>query len=300
MQTIRRIMTDSVSSLIDRGAAQLRSAEVENPRSEAELLLAAALSLKRQDLWLQTERALDEEEITRWQNFIERRSAREPFAYIVGRKEFWSLEFKVNQEVLTPRPETELLIERLLDIAQKGPGRESVRVLDMGTGSGNIAVAVAREFPESKVVAVDVSPGAIATARENIRHHGFSDRIHLVQSDLFAGLEPGDAGKFDYIISNPPYIKSREIDRLMPEVSDHEPRSALDGGASGLEFYQRIVPESCRMLKRGGSLIMEIGSDQAGAVIQIIEKQGGYETPDVRPDYSQRDRVITAKRSARG
>ncbi len=293
-------MTDAISSLIDWGSIQLSSAGVENPRGEAELLLAEALLIRRQDLWLQPERTLGKEETTRWQKFIERRSAREPFAYIIGRKEFWSLEFKVNREVLTPRPETELLIESLLDIAQKSPGREDLMILDMGTGSGNIAIATAREFPESKVIAVDISHEAIMVARENICRHGLSDRIYLAQSDLFASLKPGKTGKFDYILSNPPYIKSEELDKLMPEVRDHEPRSALDGGASGLEFYERIIPESCCMLKPEGFLIMEIGADQAGAIIQLIEKQGGYEVPDVRLDYSGRDRIISVKRRAGG
>ena len=212
-------MTDAISDLIDWGANQLSLAGVENPRNEAELLLTEALSIERQDLWLSQGRILDEEEKTRWRSFIKRRSAREPFAYIIGRKEFWSLDFKVSPEVLTPRPETESLIECLLDIARENPGREEAMILDMGTGSGNIAVAVARELPQSRVMAVDISPGAIAVARENIRLHGLSDRIQLLQSDLFAGLEREKTGEFDYILSNPPYIKSREIDKLMPEGS---------------------------------------------------------------------------------
>lgn len=300
MQTIRRKMSNAISSLVDWGGDWLSLAGVENPRSEAELLLAEAISAKRQDLWLHPGRKLDEEEMARWQNFIERRSAREPFAYIVGRKEFWSLEFKVNPEVLTPRPETEILIECLIEISKKGPGRDDLTILDMGTGSGNIAVATAIEFPASSVIAIDISSGAIAVARENIISHGLSDRIRLVQSDLFAGLEPEKTGKFDYILSNPPYIKSCEIDKLMPEVRDHEPRSALDGGVSGLDFYERIIGESCSMLKREGFLIMEIGSDQAEAVIQLIENRGGYEVPHVRPDYSGRDRIISVKRRTSG
>lgn len=293
-------MTDAIPNLINWGVKRLAEAGLENPRSEAELLLAEALSMERHDLWFHPGRPLNQEEALRCRSFIERRSAREPFAYITGRKEFWSLDFKVNPEVIAPRPETECLIECLLAIAREKQGRQDLMILDLGTGSGNIAVTAARELPGTRVIAVDISPGALAMAGENIRRHGLSDRIHLVQSDLFAGLGPGQAGRFDYILSNPPYIKSREIDKLMPEVRDHEPRGALDGGATGLEYYERIISGSRAMLRQGGFLILEIGQDQAGEVAQLIETEGGYESPNVRQDYSGRDRILSAQRRERG
>ena len=293
-------MNDSITSHIDWGENQLSLAGIENPRSEAELLLAEVLGLNRQELWININRVLNDNELFRWRDFVRRRSSHEPFAHIVGRKEFWSLDFKVNSQVLIPRPETEHLIDCLLDIASKYPAYEGINILDVGTGSGNIAVVAAREISNCKVTAIDIKPEALEVARENVKSLGVSEQVQLMQSDLFKNIDVINIGKFDFILSNPPYIKSNEIENLMTDVRDHEPRVALDGGDSGLEYYERIISGSGTWLKPGGHLIFEIGVDQAEEITLILEKQGIFESPLVRKDYSGRDQIISVQRKMNG
>jgi release factor glutamine methyltransferase len=300
MSTSQIKMNNAISSQFDWGENLLTQAGIESPRSEAELLLAEVLCIKRQELWLQNKYSWGNNELMRWKDFICRRSTHEPFAHIVGRKEFWSLDFKVNSNVLIPRPETEHLIDCLLNIESIYPNKENVKILDIGTGSGNIAVVAAREISHSNVMAIDIRPEALAVAEENVRRYELSERVQLLQSDLFENLNEGDNGEFDFILSNPPYIKSHEIDCLMPEVRDHEPKSALDGGISGLEFYERIISGSGPWLRPGGYLILEIGVEQTEAISMIIEKQGGFEVPNVNQDYSGRNRIISAQRKMNG
>ena len=300
MPTSQLKLNYSIPNQIDWGENLLTKAGIENPRSEAELLLAEVLCIKRQELWLQNNYAWGNNELMRWKDFIRRRSTREPFAHIVGRKEFWSLDFKVNSHVLIPRPETEHLIDCLLGIVSNYPNIENVKILDIGTGSGNIAVVAAKEISHSKVIAIDIQTEALTVAEENVCRYELSERVQLVQSDLFENINEGDNGDFDFILSNPPYIKSHEIEGLMPEVRDHEPKSALDGGNSGLEFYERIISGSGPWLRPGGYLILEIGVEQTEAISMIIEKQGGFEVPNVNQDYSGRNRIISAQRKMNG
>ncbi|MGV7220778.1 MAG: peptide chain release factor N(5)-glutamine methyltransferase [Nitrospinales bacterium] len=293
-------MNDSISGHIDWGENQLTKAGIENPRSEAELLLAEVLCINRQELWQKNKGDLENNELILWKDYIHRRSAHEPFAHIVGHKEFWSIDFKVNSQVLIPRPETEHLIDCLLEIASNYPANENIKILDLGTGSGNIAVVAAREIPHSKVTAIDLKPEALALAEENVMSLGVSEQVQLIQSNLFDDIDVINFEMFDYILSNPPYIKSKEIENLMIEVRDHEPKTALDGGDSGLEFYERIISESEPWLKPGGHLIFEIGVDQADEITLILEKQGIFESPLVRKDYSERDRIISVQRKMNG
>lgn len=293
-------MTGTVAGLLQWSESLLAGKGIENPGLDSELLLAEAFSIKRQDIWIYPERVADRKETNRFKDFIRRRAAREPFAYIIGRKEFWSLDFKVNSEVMAPRPETEVLIECLLKIVRENYGYKKLRVLDMGTGPGNIAITAARELPQCKVTAVDLSAGALAVAHENIRAYDLSDRIQAVQADLFSSFRVGDVGWFDFILSNPPYIRSEEIEKLMPEVRDYEPRGALDGGVTGLDFYERIIAQGHSLIRPGGFILFEIGMDQAEAITRTIETHGGYDTLQVRQDYSGRDRVLSARRRTLG
>jgi len=293
-------MTDTVAGLLQWSENLLASKGIENSGLDSELLLAEAFSIKRQDIWIYPQRVPDQKETNRFKDFIRRRAAREPFAYIIGRKQFWSLDFRVNSEVMAPRPETEVLIECLLKIVRENYGEKNLRILDMGTGSGNIAITAARELPQCKVTAVDLSAGALAVANENIRAYDLSDRIQAVQGDLFSSFRVEDAGRFDFILSNPPYIRSEEIGKLMPEVRDYEPRCALDAGITGLGFYERIIPLGHSLIREGGFIIFEIGMDQAEAITRTIETHGGYETPCIRQDYSGRDRVLSARRRTLG
>lgn len=273
-------------------------AGVHSPRLEAEILLAHAIRARRQDIYLEPNRALNARELGEHQDLIQRRILREPISYILGRREFWSLEFNVSPAALVPRPETEVLIERFLEMFRRRTPAGETRVLDIGTGSGNIAIVVAREIPECRVTATDISPAALAVAERNARAHRAADRIRFVQSDLFENVD-GDF-QYDFILSNPPYIPSDDLRRLMPDVRNYEPWLALDGGTDGLEFYKRIIPGASRRLKEGGSLLVEIGMDQALDVVLLLEQDGHYEEPEVFRDYGGRDRVVSAKRKRNG
>ncbi|MBI5428757.1 MAG: peptide chain release factor N(5)-glutamine methyltransferase [Nitrospinae bacterium] len=285
------------SKILAWSAERLMKAGVGSPRLEAEILLAHAIQARRQDIYLEPDRPITRMELGEHQSLLRRRMCREPISHILGRREFWSLEFLINSAVLAPRPETEVLVEKFLETCRRdSPAR--ARILDIGTGSGNIAVAVARELPDCRVTAADVSPSALAVAEKNSKTHGVYDRIRFLQSDLFESLDPGE--RFDYILSNPPYIASEDLKVLMPDVKDYEPRLALDGGKDGLELYKRLVPEAARRLENGGSLVLEIGMDQALDVGCLIERDGNYDEPRVFQDYAGRDRVVLARKKNHG
>jgi len=267
------------------------------PRLEAEVLLAGALSLSREEIYRAPERVLSEAERSILQTCVERRLHREPMAYILGHREFWSLDFKVTPSVLVPRPETETLIESLLAMYAVTSVNGPVRILDIGTGSGIVAVVAAREIPESQVTATDFSSEALAVARENASAHGVFDQISFVQADLFLGApEP----PYDFIVSNPPYIETGCMHDLMPDIRDFEPRTALDGGIDGLDFYRRIVPDALNHLKTGGGLILEIGETQAEAVSNLLHSEEGYESIKVTRDIGGYDRVVSARKRTNG
>jgi len=232
---------------------------IDQPRANAEVLLAHALGLERIQLYLRHDQPLSPVELARYRQLVQRRAAREPTQYITGKQEFWSLELDVTPAVLIPRPETEVLVEAALEVL----GSESARVLDLGTGSGAIAIAIAHECPNVQVVATDRSPEALAVAMRNVRKHGFKDRIALAAVayfDAFTSLFP----PFDLIVSNPPYIGENEFSDLAPEVSRFEPSTALlGGGAKGLDAIRRILMDTPDFLKPGGTLLLEIGQGQA-------------------------------------
>jgi len=289
-------MHETLETFLSGSAERLRRAGIASSRLDAEVLLAGVLGVGREELYAHPGRPLSAREAAAGRALIERRARREPVSYLLGRKGFWDLDFFVSPEVLIPRPETEILLERFIQAARSA-GTLAPEVLDVGTGSGNIAVVAAREFPESRVTAVDRSPAALAVARENVRRHGVAGRVSLVGSDLFSALAQKE---FDFILSNPPYIETEELPGLMPDVVDYEPALALDGGREGLDIYRRLVPGAWSHLKKGGTLILEIGASQARAVVEIINAHGGFQTSHVIQDYSGRDRVIQTTRKAHG
>jgi release factor glutamine methyltransferase len=217
---------------------------------------------------------------------------REPVGYITGRKEFWSLDFVVTPEALIPRPETELLVEVALH-RLKSTASRTLNILDLGTGSGIIAVCLAKERLEANIVAVDISSSALEVARINSRRHGVSERIDLIHGDLFAPLGAKE-GLFDLIVANPPYIRTGELSLLAPEISQWEPMTALDGGLDGIEYYRRIIGEAHEHLAPGSSIVLEIGADMAPVVTELFARSGGYGPPSVYQDYAGKDRVIAA------
>ena len=254
--------------LADRG--------VENPRLNAEHLLAHALGLKRMELYLQFDRPLTESERAPLRDLVKRRGAREPLQHVLGTAEFHGRTFACDKRALVPRPETEQLVELALEIAKDKP---AATILDIGTGSGVIALTIALELPSATLHATDLSPDALALAAENAARHALTDRIVFHQADL---LPPDDA-RFDLIIANLPYIPAEEIASLSPEVR-HDPASALDGGADGLDLIRRLIETAPDRLAPGGALLLEIGLGQADAVNTLLSARK-FRDISVRPDY---------------
>jgi release factor glutamine methyltransferase len=255
------------------------------------------------------DRTLSTEQSALFRAQVARRAAGEPPQYITGRTEFMGLDIKVTPATLIPRPETEQLVEEVVELVTgKGNGGAEVRILDLCTGSGCIAVAVADGLLLATITATDLSEEALEVAKENAEHNGVAERIEFLQGDLFKALER-DASTghssgfssgfnsndyFDFILSNPPYIASGELNDLQPEVAEHEPRSALDGGPDGLDAIRRIVKEAPKYLKPGGRLIMEIGFGEAEAVKELLKSSGRYADFEIKEDLNGIERMVVA------
>ncbi len=278
----------TVQRIIQWTTEHFQKKGLDNPRLEAEVLLAYLLGMDRMGLYLNYDRPLKEEERTAYREMIQRRTAKEPLAYIVGTKEFWSLSFAVSPECLIPRPETEHLVEEAVRI---GKGlKPPLRVLEIGQGCGAVAIALATELGEAVLVATDISAGACSLAQANAERHGVGGRIKFVLGDLFPrGEEP-----FGLICSNPPYIPTAEVLALASEVRDYEPLTALDGGEDGLRFFHRIAQGASAFLVAGGWLLLEMGQGQAPQVATILQEQG-FQQIDLIPDLAGVKRVIKAQ-----
>ncbi len=282
----------TVLEVIQRSTDFLAKKGVESPRLQIELLLAHVLQLPRLKLYLNFERALTEAELETLRALVKRRGEREPLQHILGSTSFCGLEIEVNRHVLIPRPETELLAERAAGLLNGG---EAPAVLDFGTGSGCLAIALAVKCPMARIHALDVSEEALNVARANAARHGASERIQFLQGDGLAAL-PGDA-RYDLIVSNPPYIPTAEIATLEPEVRDHDPRAALDGGTDGLEFYRRLAGGAPERLQPGGRMVWEIGDGQETALRELLAGQM-WIVEAVERDYTGRPRILTAARQS--
>ena len=280
--TIRRLILWATDYLRERG--------IDSPRLTAEVLLGGALGCSRLDLYLQHAKPLEDAELQRFKQLLLRRARREPLAYITGFREFWSLEFKVTPAVLIPRPETECLVESVLGIIDRFTGEAPRRILELGTGSGAVAVALAKERPRHFYVATDRSPAALEMAVENARRHDVAERIKFVCADWFSAFAAG-AKRFDLIAANPPYIPSGELARLAPEIFEHEPLQALDGAEDGLACIRQIVAAAPALLNAGGRLLIEIGHDQRDALLRLTEASGGYTQTTFCKDLGGHDRV---------
>jgi release factor glutamine methyltransferase len=271
--------------------------QIENPRLNAELLLARSLNLSREGLYMNLQDQLKEEEKEALERLIQRRISGEPLQYILEYQEFWSMGLKVDTRVLIPRPETELLVEQSLLILSETRFKRTPFVLEIGTGSGAIAMAIAKERKDAFLVATDLSRDALLLAKENARSVGVQHQIEFVNGDLF---EPFSVlkkkGPFDLILSNPPYINRHEIRTLAKEVKDYEPIMALDGGEDGLEFYRRIVSQAHLYLGREGWLLVEVGQGQSLRVSKLMEEGGHFLNPECVPDLSGIERVLKAQR----
>lgn len=270
-----------------------RNGALDSPELDARVLMGHALGLDHTALASNSERKLAGAEAAAIAALAARRLAHEPVARIVGSKEFWGLEFRLAPATLVPRPETETVVETALDAIQAN-GARALRIADFGTGSGALLLALLSELPHATGVGTDISPAALATARDNAGRLGFASRAHFVACDYGAALR----GPFDLVVSNPPYIASADIAGLAPEVHDHDPRAALDGGASGLDGYRAVVADAGRILAPKGILVVELGAGQASPVAGLM-RQGGMFAEDPRADLSGHFRALLG-RLARG
>jgi release factor glutamine methyltransferase len=284
----------SIQAVVRENVQRLIEAGIETARLDAEILLSHLLKVTKEQFVLFSDMPLRSEQTRHYEELLLRRIRREPVAHITGRQEFWSLDFRVTPDVLIPRPETERLVEITLELAREFPANKAIKILDIGTGSGAIAVSLARELPSSMIWATDVSIEALEIARSNAARNGASERVCLLHGDLFEPIGE-TAGRFDLIVSNPPYIRSAEIDALAPEVSLWEPRGALDGGVDGLDFYRRIAREASGHLAPNGAVAVEIGADMGREVAGLFAGGGCYAGVTVFQDYAGRDRVVMAK-----
>jgi release factor glutamine methyltransferase len=268
-----------------RGATmRLRKAGIENPHREARILLMHALATDQAGLLRRRGGSLTAQEASKFQTFIERRAMREPAAMIIGHKEFWSLDFLVSRDTLVPRPDTEIMIEAALALTRRRPVR---RILDLGTGSGCLLLAALSEFREAWGLGVDLSPGAARIAATNVARLGLTDRASIIVGYWTEAL----SARFDLILCNPPYIPAADVLGLMPEVAEHEPRLALDGGADGLDPYRLLFADLPRRLEPRGVALFEFGIGQAEALVRLA-KATGLAVLEVRHDLAGHARVL--------
>lgn len=283
----------TVRRLAEWATADFRARGIESPRLDAELILSDVLGLSRTQLILDYDRELEDDELGKLRGLVQRRRAHEPMAYLRGQREFFGRSFRVDKRVLVPRPDTETLVEAAL---RRSAGRSlSARVLDLCTGSGAVAITLAKEQRTARVLGTDVSPDALAVARDNAARLG-AYNVGFVQADLFDGVREvlaraGWSPSFDVITANPPYIPSGEITELMPDVRDYEPHLALDGGADGLDLVRRIVEQAPSYLAEGGALALEIGAGQAPAVAELLAARGFADVRSER-DLARIERVV--------
>jgi release factor glutamine methyltransferase len=278
---------------------------VSEARASAEILLAHVLGLSRLDLYLRHDQPLTPEELASFKALIVRRRLGEPVAYLTGHKEFWSLDFLVTTATLIPRPETEVLVEAVLDVFRGGgqgtqppaPSPHNSLAIDVGVGSGAVVVAMAKELPDLAWVAVDVSAAALQVARENARRHGVAERISFFQGDLLSGIRPGP--RFRLIVANLPYVSQAEWEHLSKEIRDYEPSEALLAGEDGLVFIRPLSWQAHQYLQPGGWLALEVGASQAERVIELLDETKAYTTLKIINDYQGMPRVVLAGRHTR-
>jgi release factor glutamine methyltransferase len=287
----------TIKALLAITTDYLEKKGIDSPRLTAEILLAHQLDINRVKLYLDFDRPLNDREVSGYRSLIRRRLSREPIQHITGVQEFWSMEFAVDPKVLIPRPESELLVEQVVSLhkEEQSPDSLSTRILDLGTGSGVLAIALARELEGACIWASDISQEAIDRAILNSRKHGVEDRIQFIVGDLLRPFMDLDF-TFDVIISNPPYIASEDFDILPPEIRDHEPRVALDGRKEGMFFIEKIIREGSDHLNPRGWLLLEMDPGQVAKALKLIEKSNGYAEKKCIKDYSHNDRVVMVQK----
>jgi release factor glutamine methyltransferase len=283
--TVGKLLTWTIDYLGNHGA--------ENPRLDAEVLLAHARGSRRIDLYAAYGEVADEKTRTEFRELVRRRAAGTPVAYLVGHREFYSLDFEVTPDVLIPRPETEHVVVALLDQVKTRPASDAaIEIADVGTGSGILAVCAAKYVPQSRVTAVDISIAALDVARRNAERHAVADRIKFLESDLFANV-PAEK-KFDYIVSNPPYVSTSEMVKLSADVRNHEPHTALHAGEGGTDVIVSLIEQAVARLKPGGGLLIEVSPMIAADAEQLIRDASTYALGPTIRDLAGLQRVVQA------
>jgi release factor glutamine methyltransferase len=269
---------------------------VDQPRLSAELLLSHVLGVPRIGLYTGYDRIVGERQLAQFRDLVRRAGEQEPIAYLTGKAHFFSLEFSVNRHVLIPRPDTETLVENVLQTVRHQPGLEAPRVLELCTGSGCVAAAIAKNLKSAMVLAIDISADAAAVARENVAQLGLGDRVTIEVGDLFEPLKKiVDAGPFDMIVANPPYIATEQLTALDKSVRDYEPMLALDGGSDGLALHRRILAKAPDHLRPQGRVFLEFAFDQGNAARELAAQHPRYGEPRILKDFGGRDRVLTLR-----
>ena len=286
--TIQKLLTWITDYLTQR--------TVDAPRLSAELLLSSVLGLKRIELYTQYNQPVTQERLEQLRGLVKRAGLHEPVVYLVGKTEFYSMEFEVTPDCLIPRPETELLVQRAIEFLRRRSGPQ--QVCDLCTGCGVIAVAIAANVPDARVVATDLSAAALGVAARNVAKHELQDRVELLQGDLFEPVIPQlDVTPFDLIACNPPYVSTAEYEALEKNVKDYEPRLALHAGDDGLDVYRRLCEQVGQFLKPGGILLLEIGYTQGPAVRELLERANAFAEIRVEKDLQKNDRIVVAQRA---
>jgi release factor glutamine methyltransferase len=292
----------TVGRLLQWTADYLKAHDSDSPRLDAEVLLAEALGCQRIELYTSFDTVPGEDQRAAFRESVRRRAEGMPVAYLVGRREFYSLSFRVTPDVLIPRPETELLVVAVLDLA-KGQGATNANpqspipnpsVADVGTGSGILAVCLAKHLPRCRVTAVDLSPAALKVARENAQQHGVAERIEFLESDLFAAVP--SQRQFDFVVSNPPYVTTAEMDGLARDVRKFEPRMAVEAGPRGTEVIERLIPQAAERLRPGGHLLVEISPTIHDAIRALVAADARFELGPTIKDLARLPRVVQARR----
>ena len=285
--------TWTINKLLSWITQYLKDKAIESPRLHAELLLSHVLGLKRIELYTNFEKQVEKPELDKLHALVKRASQNEPIAYLVGKTEFYSMEMEVSKACLIPRPETELLVQRAIEFLRMRDGIQSV--CDLCTGSGCIAIAIAKNFHQANIIATDISDEALLIAARNVEKFNLKERIKLLSGDLFDPIIPHlDKGKFDLIVSNPPYVSDIEYEKLDLNVKDHEPKIALFAGEDGLDIYKRIIEKVDTFLKPAAALIFEIGYAQGHAIYELLDKSNIFSEIVIEKDFQNNDRIVTA------
>ena len=290
MHTIRNIRKWAITTLKESG--------IEFPEINADTLLAYVLSCDRTRIYTNPDDVIDNADIRKYKEFVYKRTSHVPLQYITRRVEFMSLEFVVDERVLIPRPETEILVETVLKKAQGNEfSDKSIIIMEIGTGSGNIAVSLAKNLNKAEIYTNDISLDALTLAKTNVQRHDVVDKVHLLHGDFFVIFCNYVKKKHvDFIVSNPPYVSEYEWNNLEPEVKEHEPWQALVGGKDGLHYYRQIIKDAGDWLRPGGYLVIEIGEEQANAIIKLMRNEEHYGEIEIIKDLQGKERIISAKR----